>query len=267
MSGRRVALVGFGAIAGELATALLARKAGHELGVLLPPDSETRQRVPANCTLLSDCAALQQFQPGIVVEAAGHEAVREIVPQCLRFGLPVLISSIGALHDEALFSALVEIATGSGGRILLPSGALAGIDYVSAVRDAARLSLRYESRKPPAAWREELLKRGHDPDALDAAVTLFTGNAREAAAAYPLNLNVAAALALAGPGFEAVEVAVICDPAARGNSHVIALDCDYGTMRAEIANRPSPTNPKSSQIVSRSLLAAIDQYFSPVMML
>lgn len=268
MRKRHVALVGFGAIAGDLAETLLARgEPGYALGVLLPAGSASRRRVPEGCALLSDCAELQAFRPQIVVEAAGHEAVRRTVPQCLALGLPVLISSVGALHDEALFSALIEAATASGGRILLPSGALAGIDYVRAASGATSLSVRYESRKPPAAWREELEKRGHDPAGLAGPVTLFSGNAREAAAAYPLNLNVAAALALAGPGFEKVEVAVVCDPAAAANSHAITVDCEYGTMRAEIANRPSPRNPKTSWIVSRSLLAAIEQYFSPVVML
>lgn len=268
MNQRRVALIGFGSIAGDLAAALLARRdPGYALGVLLPAESRSRKRVPEGCELLSDLAELQAFRPEIVVEAAGHEAVRDTVPDCLALGLPVLISSIGALHDEAFFAALVETAKASGGRILLPSGALAGLDYVRAVRDATSLKLRYESRKPPAAWRDELLRRGQDPDALENPLTLFSGNAREAAAAYPLNLNVAAALALAGPGFEAVEVAVICDPAARGNTHAISVDCEYGTLRAEIANTPSPTNPKSSWIVSRSLLAAVEQYFSPVVML
>jgi aspartate dehydrogenase len=265
---RRVVLIGFGAIAGDLAAALLERgEPGYALGVLLQADSESRGRVPHGCALLCDCEELRAFKPEIVVEAAGHEAVRRTVPQCLALGLPVLISSVGALHDDALLASLVETARGSGGRILLPSGALGGIDYIRAVRDAPSLSLRYESRKPPAAWREELEKRGYDPATLSEPVTLFSGNAREAAAAYPLNLNVAAALALAGPGFDAVEVAVVCDPAVRGNSHAITVDCEYGTMRTEIANRPSPNNPKTSRIVSRSLLAAIEQYFSPVVML
>ena len=98
-------------------------------------------------------------------------------------------------------------------------------------------------------------------------MTLFSGTAREAAAAYPQNLNVAAALALAGPGFEAVEVAVICDPQANGNGHAVAAQSEFGTMRIEIVNKPSPTNPKTSWIVGQSLLAAIEQHFAPVVML
>lgn len=264
----RLVLIGFGAIAGELATSLLARREPvHEVGVLLKPGSRSRERVPAGCTLLSDLGDLAAFKPDLVVEAAGHEAVRTSVPGCLALGLPVLISSIGALHDEAFFATLVSAARGGGGRLLLPSGALGALDYVRAARHAPALTLRYESRKPPAAWSAELRQLGLDPAALDRPVTLFSGTAREAAAAYPQNLNVAAALALAGPGFEATGVDVICDPAATGNIHVVSAQSELGTMHLTIANRPSPTNPKSSWIVGHSLLAAIDQHFSPVVML
>lgn len=268
MTSRRIALVGFGAIAGDVARALLQRTdVGHQLGILLHPESASRKRVPAGCTLMSTAREVRSFAPVLVVEAAGHQAVRTHVLECLGFGLPVMITSVGALHDEALYHRLVAAAKASGGRILLPSGALGGLDYVRAARSAADLSIRYESRKPPAAWRDELVRLGHDPDHLDAPVTLYRGSARGAASAYPQNLNVAAMLALAGTGFEDTEVAVIVDPKSTGNTHTIHGSSELGTIRIEIANQPSPDNPKSSWIVSRSLLAAIDQHFAVVAML
>jgi aspartate dehydrogenase len=268
VSARRVVLIGFGAIAGDIAAALLAaREPGYLLGVLLRPGSPSRARVPAEVAALSGIDEVAAFAPDLVIEAAGHEAVRDSVPGCLRLGLPVLISSIGALHDEAFFSGLVATARAGGGRLLLASGALGGLDYVRAVRHARELDLRYESRKPPAAWSRELRALGHDPAALSEPVTLFSGTAREAAALYPQNLNVAAALALAGPGFEETGVDVVCDPAATGNIHVVTATSEFGTMSLEIANRPSPNNPKSSWIVGQALLAAVEQHFSPVVML
>ena len=163
--------------------------------------------------------------------------------------------------------ALVERAGAQGGRLLLPSGALGGLDYIRAVRHSKNLSLRYQSRKPPAAWAAELKALGHDPAELSAPLTLFAGDAREAAARYPQNLNVAAALALAGQGFEATGIEVICDPQASGNTHVVMADSEFGSLRLSIVNTPSPANPKTSWIVGRSLMAAIEQYFSPVQML
>ncbi|WP_291823389.1 aspartate dehydrogenase [Bosea sp. (in: a-proteobacteria)] len=268
MSARRVVLIGYGAIAADIAAALLAaRDPGYALAVLLRPGSSSAGRVPEGVAALSGLDEVAAFAPDLVIEAAGHGAVRESVPGCLALGLPVLISSIGALHDEALYADLVATARRGGGRLLLASGALGGLDYVRAVRHASQLELRYESRKPPAAWSGELRALGHDPAALSRPVTLFSGTAREAAARYPQNLNVAAALALAGPGFEATGVDVVCDPAATGNTHLVRVSSALGTMSLEIANQPSPTNPKSSWIVAQAILAAVDQHFSPVVMM
>lgn len=268
MKRRRIVLIGYGAIAGDLAARLLAaREPAYDLAVLLGAASPSRERVPSGCALLSDMEGVAAFAPDLAVEAAGHGAIRAHGPACLGLGLPLLVSSIGALHDETLLAQLTEAARLGGGRILLPSGALGGLDYVRAVRGAAGLSLAYESRKPPAAWKGELERLGHDAEHLDSAVTLFAGDARAAAAAYPQNLNVAAALALAGPGFSGVEVAVVCDPAAAGNTHIVEAKSALGTMRIEIANRPSPANPKTSWIVGASLMAAIEQFFSPIQML
>ncbi|OYW68881.1 MAG: hypothetical protein B7Z40_01065 [Bosea sp. 12-68-7] len=268
MSARRVVLIGYGAIAADIVAALrAAREPGYALAVLLRPGSSSAGRVPEGVAALSGLDEVATFAPDLVIEAAGHGAVRESVPGCLALGLPVLISSIGALHDETFFAALVATARDGGGRLLLASGALGGLDYVRAVRHAKQLELRYQSRKPPAAWSGELRALGHDPAALSRPVTLFSGTAREAAALYPQNLNVAAALALAGPGFEATGVDVVCDPAATGNTHVVTVSSEFGTMALEIANQPSPTNPKSSWIVAQAILAAVDQHFSPVVMM
>lgn len=268
MTPRRIVLIGYGAIAGDVAATRLGRSdPDHLLGVLLKPGSTSQARLPTGVSALADIAAVAAFAPDLVIEAAGHEAVRGAVKNCLALGLPVLVSSVGTLHDAALHADLVAAARANGGRLLLPSGALGGLDYIRAVRGAKDLSLRYQSRKPAAAWSDELRARGHDPGSLSEAVTLFSGTAREAAASYPQNLNVAAALALAGPGFEATGVEVICDPAASGNTHVLSAHSEFGTLELTIVNRPAPTNPKSSWIVSQSLLAAVEQYFSPVVML
>ena len=216
--------------------------------------------------MLDGPVALATFGPDLVVEAAGAGAVREHGAACLALGVPLLLSSVGALHDEALRAELVRAAERAGTRIYLPSGALAGLDYVRAARGARDARIRYESRKPPAAWADELDRLGH-PAVPSAPLTLFRGHAREAASRYPQNLNVAATLALAGTGFEATEVAVVIDPEAGGNTHRVSVESEYGHLDATISNRPSPDNPKTSWIVGRSLLAAVEQHFATVMLL
>jgi aspartate dehydrogenase len=265
---RRVALIGYGAIGQEVVAGLLAGACTSEdIAILLRPDSASCGKVPEGIQIVTSVDELNAFSPDIVVETAGHEAVKETVPKCIEQGWSVLVTSIGALHDADLRARLVAQAEQSGARIILPSGALGGLDYVRALRSAANLDLKYESRKPPSAWQDELMALGHDPKGMKTPVNLFTGSAGAAAQVYPLNLNVAAALALSGHGFESTSVKVICDPAIESNIHRISATSELGTIKIEIINRPSPDNPKTSWIVGRSVLAAIDQFFSPVLAL
>lgn len=259
---RRIAIIGYGAIGRELAGELVAR--GDEVAIVLRSGSAAK--VDPTCMVVHDLDALAGFGPALCVEAAGPEAVRQWGAGALGLGAPLLLSSVGALHDEDLRGSLVAAAEAAGTRLYLPSGALAGLDYVRAAKGAGDLRIAYESRKPPAAWADELARLGHPPEP-EEVVTLLGGNAREAAARYPANLNVAATLALAGTGFEATEVRVVVDPKASGNTHAITVESELGRLALTVANRSSPDNPKTSWIVSRSLLAAIEQHFSTVMLL
>lgn len=267
MTPRRIAVIGYGAIGRPLVAALLERRdPPFDVAILLPSGSASRAALPSACTVADDVAALRRFAPDLAVETAGAAAVREHGPACLALGAPLLLASVGALHDDALRHDLVAAAVKGRTRLYLPSGALAGLDYVRATRGASEATVTYTSRKPPAAWRDELARLGH-PAEPDRALILFEGSAREAASRYPANLNVAATLALAGIGFDETRVVVALDPEAGGNTHAVAVTSEYGTLEVTVRNRPSPDNPKTSWIVSRSLLAAIDQHFSPVLML
>jgi aspartate dehydrogenase len=112
-----------------------------------------------------------------------------------------------------------------------------------------------------------LQARGLTPEGLEQPLVLFEGAARDAAKRYPANLNVAATLAIAGCGFDDTRVKVIIDPALQGNSHTITVTSDHGRMEICLANAPSPANPKSSWIVGKSVVAAVQNYLSPCMML
>lgn len=190
-------------------------------------------------------------QVPLVVEAAGHGALAEHGVAALRQGSDLLVASIGALADPALHARLVEAAgaPGSGrGRMLLPAGALAGIDALAAAREGGLDRVVYTARKPPATL-----------GAADPAreTVMLEGNAREAALAFPKSSNVAATIALAGIGFERTEVRVIADPAVAANVHIVAAEGAFGRFEIRIEGRPLPDNPRSSSLTAMSLLRAI----------
>lgn len=266
MSSPRIVVIGAGAIGGAVLAGL--RESGRfRLATMLRPGSPRLAALPEGVAALDSAAQMRSFAPALVVEAAGHGAVREHGPAALAAGAALLISSVGALHDAALLAALTEEARRAGARIILPSGAVAGLDHLRAVRDRPEARVRYVSRKPPSAWADELARRGVDGAAMTSPLVLHGGDARGAAARFPANLNVAATLALAGIGMDRTEVQVVVDPEARGNTHEIAVDSPFGELRLTALNRPSPDNPKTSAIVAASILAAVDQHFATVQFL
>ena len=265
MDNKRLAVIGHGAIARDVMAEISARFKGYSLAVL--HRSEQSDRVLDGIKHVATLDEVLAWKPDLVIEAAGHDAVLAYVPLCLARGVPVLLSSVGALHDDALFEHLIAQAVRGQTRLVLPSGAIGGLDYVRASQWTEQTVITYESRKPLKAWQDELQSRGYDLAGIDQPVLLFEGSAREAARLYPSNLNVAATLALAGIGMDNTQVRVMADPFISGNQHHIHVQSDHGTMSVQFANEPSRLNPKSSRIVAKSIVAAVKQYFSPTQFL
>jgi aspartate dehydrogenase len=192
----------------------------------------------------------------VVVEVAGHAALAQYGVAALRQGSDLVIASIGALADEALWVSLQQAATRA--KILLPAGAVAGIDALAAARLGGLDSVRYSSRKPPASLSDTL--------PLDRESVVFEGNARDAALQFLKNANVAATIALAGIGFEKTEVRIIADPTLTRNIHVLEASGNFGTFTMTIAGRPLPGNPKSSSLTAMSLLRCIQNRQSSIVL-
>jgi aspartate dehydrogenase len=261
----RVATIGFGAIGATLVDNL-SQDAAYTLAVLLRPGSPSAASVPEGIETLPNLASLLAWRPDLVVEAAGQGALRDYAAPCLAAGIPVVACSVGALADAALFEELSQAAARGKARLVLPSGAVASLDYVAAVAALQDATIVYESRKPPAAWQDVLSARGLDSASLAEPLILFAGPAREAARLFPQNLNVAATLALAGIGMERTQVRVVVDPAARGNTHVVTVSSAAGDLRTELVNRPSPANPKTSYVTGLSAVAAVRRFFASVVL-
>ena len=99
---KNIVTIGFGSIAADLIQQLQAQSTRYAVAVLLRPGSQSRSRVPTDIAVLEDIAQVCEFAPDLVVEAAGHQSVRDTVPALLAAGFPVLLSSIGALGDRCV---------------------------------------------------------------------------------------------------------------------------------------------------------------------
>ncbi len=254
-----VGLIGYGGIAKDVVAAL--REAGERrdhCGSALPsgPDRTGACGASRNCNRRLSGELLAR-DPKVVAEVAGQQAVNEYGPEVLRRGFDFLVISIGALAEPALLGRLKIAAVEGKSRLLLPAGAIGGIDAIAAMRVGGLSTVRYRSRKPPAAWRGSPAEKVADLDKLTSRTVLYRGHAGEAALRYPQNANVAAAVALAGLGFENTEVELVADPDAPGNVHEIEAEGAAGKFAISLQGRPSKTNPKTSMLTALSVARAL----------
>jgi aspartate dehydrogenase len=165
-------------------------------------------------------------------------------------------ASVGALLPRL---ALVERAREVGARIVVPTGALLGLDAVRAAAEGEVTTVEIETRKPPGglAGAPYLAAHGIALDGIDAARLVFEGNAREAAAGFPANVNVAAALALAGIGPERTMVRIWADPTMTRNRHTIRVEADAARFTMTIEGVPSEDNPRTGRLTPLSVLACL----------
>src|SRR5262249_4169644 len=196
-------------------------------------------------------------KPTLVAEVAGQAAVAEHADAVLRRGIDCLLISVGALADAALLGRLKSAAREGNSRMLLPAGAVGGIDAVGAVALAGLRRGLSRPANPPLAWRGSPAERLVDLGKLSERTVLYTGTAGEAALLYPQNANVAAAVALAGLGFDATEVELVADPDAPGNIHEIEAEGAAGRFAIQLQGKPSRTNPKTSALAAFSVARAL----------
>ena len=164
---------------------------------------------------------------------------------------------VGSLADAAREQRVVSAARQSGRQVLLPAGAIGGIDWLAAANLAGLTQVTYRSRKPPRAWAGSPAEQLLNLNTLNQAATFFQGTARDAAQHYPKNANVAATVALATLGFDATRVELVADPAVSGNIHEIDAAGSAGTISVRIDGKPDPANPRTSMLTAYSAVRGI----------
>ena len=250
----KIALIGYGAIAQYVARGLQSDGTPVAAFVLRPARVD---RWAGPGLAVASVAALPA-DIDVLVDCAGHQGLAEHGPAALARGRTVVTVSAGALADPALAAQLEQAAGAGGGKLIVASGAIGALDALRAAAAGGLTRVVYTGRKPPKGWIGSPAEEIVDLRAMGAEpVTHFEGTAREAALRYPKNANVAAAVALAGLGFERTEVALIADPTAPGNIHEITAEGAFGRLRFEIEGKTLPDNPRSSALAAMSALAEL----------
>jgi len=199
----------------------------------------------------------------IVVECLPAAAFMDVAEPALRAGRTLVVASVGQLLAQPQ---LKELAIRHGGRIVIPTGALIGLDAVIAAAEGEIRSVRMVTRKPPKglAGAPHLVANNIAVEGLTVPTMVFSGSAREAVKGFPANVNVAAALSLAGIGPDRTTIEVWADPTLDRNKHTIEVDADSARFSMTIENVPSEENPRTGKITALSVIACLRKLAAPV---
>jgi aspartate dehydrogenase len=253
----RVGLAGLGAVGLEVAKRLLDGIDGLTLAAVAVRDADkARRKLPQ----IGDLIALRTIEAladdcDIVVECLPPANFREVAISAIdkgRIFMPLSVAQLLQIGD------LMERAKAKGARILVPTGALIGLDAMRAAAEGDIRSVTMITRKPPNGLEGApyLVERGISVKNLDKPLKVFDGTARDGAKGFPANVNVAAALSLAGIGPDRTRLQIWADPALTLNTHRIEVESDTARFSMQIENVPSE-NPRTGKIVALSTIAAL----------
>jgi aspartate dehydrogenase len=259
----RIGLLGFGTIGREVAAAVREGRAGttEVVAVLVrDPSKVAAELAPAHSVrLTSDPTDFLAAGVDLVVEAAGHQALYQLAEPVLRAGKQLMAISVGAFADQDFFTRISRVAAEQGCQVLIPSGAISGLDGISAAALADVQEVIHTTRKHPRAFTPQQLN-GVQPTE---PTVLFDGPAAEGVRRFPENVNVAAAVSLAGVGLARTHLRVIADPSVARNIQQVEVKGWVGELTIYQQNIPTE-NPKTGRIVALSIAKALQKRSAPV---
>ena len=255
----KIGIAGTGAVGLGVASALAeGRFPGCELAGISARNAEKAEAVARELSVPVTCKTFDSLAQDcdLVVEALPPDQFENLARPVLENGKMLIALSASQLlgRDD-----LIDLAAQTGGRILVPSGAMLGLDAVKAVSQGEIRSITIETRKPVAGLLTApyLLEMGLDPDGITEATCILAGSVTEVARVFPANVNVAAALSLAGIGPDRTRMEVWVDPALSRNLHTVRVTSDSSDFTMQIENRPSAENPATGKITPQSVIALL----------
>ena len=262
---KKVGVIGYGSIGREIIAAIRRQEIPNaKIIALFDKESQVISSVDydSQLYLFSD---FNEFYNSpiytsldIVIECASKEAVREYGKKIIESKKDFIVLSVGAFSNREYLSELQNLSNLNNTRILIPTGAIAGLDSIRSVKKYLDY-LTITTTKHPKSFvgapffKNSIIKL----EEISNEKVLYEGNAITAIQLFPQNVNVAVSIALAGIGLEKTRVKIIADPMISVNRHEILAKGSFGEIHIIVQNVPSPTNPKTSYLASLSAIECL----------
>jgi len=259
----RIGIMGCGTIGGYVLNAVASGKVKNaEVAIVCGRSEQSKGKDKAmaqGVKWVTDFPKMLDENLNVIVEAASHEALERNGAKILSSGIDLIPASLGALVDEKLLETLIDAAETAGSILHVPSGGIGALDAIQAVMCESVEEITMTSRKPPVAWKgiPYVDRMNLDLNNMKEPTVLFEGSAQDCVKRFPQNINIAAALSLAGVGFGKTRIRILADPTVQRNTHEIVSKSDAGKFTITLENVPDPENPKTTYMACYSVVAAL----------
>jgi aspartate dehydrogenase len=261
MTALTIAIAGLGAIGAGILAEIARNEPAIRITAIAARDHATllTHNVKARILPLSELPQAAD----IVVECLPAMAFDEIADATLAAGKGLMVLSVGQLARR---EDLIPAFRAAGQRLIVPTGAILGLDVVRALTRGDVTSARIITRKSPKglAGAPHFAATGLDVLAIREPTLVFSGTARDAIKGFPANVNVAVALSLAGVGVDRTRCDIWADPGEGANVHEIEIETPGAVAQMTISGRPDPRNPRTSQMTALSAVTALRRLVDPV---
>lgn len=263
---KKVAVIGYGSIGKEIiASAKRQEIPNAKIVAVFDKQSQVVNSVDnqnSDVHLFSDFDEFYNSQTysnlDVIIECASKDAVKEYGKKIIESKKDLIVLSVGAFSDKKYLVELQDLSNLNNTKILIPTGAIAGLDSIRSVKKYLDSLSITTTKHPKSLAGAPFFKRSKIKlDDINSETVLFEGNASTAIELFPANVNVAVATALAGIGLEKTRVSIKADPLISVNKHEIVAKGSFGEIHIIVQNMPSPSNPKTSYLASLSAIECL----------
>jgi aspartate dehydrogenase len=255
---KRIGIVGCGAIGKALVQATQSGRLSVRVAGVTSRSEKNAREFLASFADPPPYLSLQELihNSDLVVEAAGGAVVPQLAKAVFAASKDLMVISVGALLDHPT---IIDESRRTGCRLYVPSGAIAGLDGIKSASVGRIEHVTHTTRKPPAGLEGApyLVQHAISLAGLEKEKEVFYGTAREACRGFPANVNVTAAVSLAGIGPDQTRVRILAVPGLLRNCHDIDVEGEFGKLHIHIENVPSE-NPKTGKLTALSIIRAIE---------
>ena len=263
---KRVGIIGYGSIGKEIIAATRRHEIPNaKIVALFDKESTVFNSVDDDTGELHLFSDFDEFYNSkiysnidIILECASKGAVKEYGKKIIKSKKDLIVLSVGAFSDEGYLRELQNLSKLNNTRILIPTGAIAGLDSIRSVKKYLNTVTIVTTKNPKSLVGAPYFKSSKIRiDEISKETVLFEGNAADAIELFPANVNVAVSIALAGIGLVKTQVKIIADPTLSVNKHEIVGEGAFGKLHIVVQNIPSPSNPRTSYLASLSAIECL----------